>query len=257
MVSQPSSFFIPDWPAPTSIGAAISLRSGGISKGLFSSNNMALHVGDNTADVRANRDSLISKLGLTDTPLWLNQVHGTHVIYVPDAEEIPDADGSYTDKSQTICAVMTADCLPILLCDKAGSEVAAVHAGWRGLCHGVVRQAVEKFRSPAEQIMAFLGPAIGPKAFEVGPEVLESFLDNAQSQQHQKSIITAFKSTDNNQFNDHFFANLYVLARAELVACGIDSIFGGDFCTFSDKERFYSYRREQTTGRHASLIWLK
>ena len=233
------------------------MRSGGISKGPFSSNNMALHVGDNATDVLANRDSLISKLGLLDTPLWLNQVHGTHVIYVPDGEEIPDADGSYTDKSQTICAVMTADCLPILLCDKAGSEVAAVHAGWRGLCHGVVRQAVGKFRSPAEQIMAFLGPAIGPKAFEVGPEVLELFLDNAQSQQHQKSIITAFKSTDNNQFSDHFFADLYALARAELVACGIDSIFGGDFCTFSDKERFYSYRREQTTGRHASLIWLK
>ena len=152
---------------------------------------------------------------------------------------------------------MTADCLPILLCDRAGSEVAAVHAGWRGLCHGIVRQAVGKFRSPTEQIMAFLGPAIVPKAFEVGPEVLESFLDNAQSQQHQKSIITAFKSTDNNQFNDHLFADLYALARAELVACGIDSIFGGDFCTFSDKERFYSYRRDQTTGRHASLIWLK
>ena len=195
------------------------MRSGGISKGLFSSNNMALHVGDNATDVRANRDSLISRLGLLDTPQWLNQVHGTNVIYVPDAEEIPDADGSYTDKSLTICAVMTADCLPILLCDKAGSEVAAVHAGWRGLCHGVVRQAVGKFRSPTEQIMAFLGPAIGPKAFEVGPEVLESFLDNAQSQQHQKSIITAFKSTDNNQFNDHFFADLYALARAELVAC--------------------------------------
>ena len=257
MVSQPSSFFIPDWPAPTSIGAAISLRLGGISKGPFSSNNMALHVGDNAIDVRVNRDSLISRLGLLNPPLWLNQVHGTDVIYASDAEEIPDADGSYTDESQTICAVMTADCLPILLCDKAGSEVAAVHAGWRGLCYGVVRQAVGKFRSPAEQIMAFLGPAIGPKAFEVGPEVLESFLDNAQSQQHQKSIITAFKSTDNNQFNDHLFADLYALARAELVACGIDSIFGGDFCTFSDKERFYSYRRDQTTGRHASLIWLK
>lgn len=257
MVSQPSSFFIPDWPAPTSIGAAISLRLGGISKGPFSSNNMALHVGDNAIDVRVNRDSLISRLGLLNPPLWLNQVHGTDVIYASDAEEIPDADGSYTDESHTICAVMTADCLPILLCDKAGSEVAAVHAGWRGLCYGVVRQAVGKFRSPSEQIMAFLGPAIGPKAFEVGPEVLESFLDNAQSQQHQKSIITAFKSTDNNQFNDHLFADLYALARAELVACGIDSIFGGDFCTFSDKERFYSYRREQTTGRHASLIWLK
>ena len=253
MASGADSFFVPTWPAPDSVGSAISLRGGGVSDGLYSSNNMALHVEESAVNTQANRASFVKYLNLTGTPVWLDQVHGTDVIYAPDAHDIPQADGSYSDKTGVICAVMTADCLPVLLCNKQGTQVAAVHAGWRGLSLGVVRKAVGKFCSNDGPLIAFLGPAIGPHAFGVGSEVKQTFLDNAHSQAHRQAIKNAFTESEN---ESHYLADIYALARAELNDCGVLDIYGGDYCTFSDSERFYSYRRNPITGRHASLIWL-
>ena len=177
MASDADSFFVPNWPVPDSVGSAISLRYGGVSNGQYSSNNMALHVGDSVVNTQTNRAALVKRLNLTGIPVWLEQVHGTDVIYAPNAKDMPQADGSYSDKAGVICAVMTADCLPLLLCNKQGTQVAAVHAGWRGLAFGVIRKAMTQFSPNDEPILAFLGPAIGPEAFEVGPEVKQVFLD--------------------------------------------------------------------------------
>lgn len=222
----------------------------------YSSNNMALHVGDSPINVQANRASLVEQLNLTHSPVWLDQIHGVDVIYAPDAKGTPVADGSYSDQAGVVCAVMTADCLPVLLCDKQGSQVAVVHAGWRGLAAGVVRNAVTKFPSHDGSLMAFLGPAIGPCAFEVGAEVQQAFLDNAQSQAHRQAISGAFAPSENVGRKDHYLADIYALARGELNSSGVFDIYGGDDCTFSDSEQFYSYRREPVIGRHASIIWL-
>ena len=257
MASKADSFFIPNWPVPDSVGSAISLRNGGVSEGPYSSNNMAFHVGDSPASVQANRASLVAVLNLTRPPVWLDQVHGVDVIYAPNAKGTPEADGSYSDEAGFVCAVMTADCLPVLLCNKKGSQIAAVHAGWRGLAAGIVRKAVAKFPSHDGPLMAFLGPAIGPYAFEVGAEVQQVFLDNAQSQAHRQAIFGAFTPSDDAGRKDRDWANIYALARGELNSCGVFNIYGGDDCTFSDSEQFYSYRREPVVGRHASLIWLK
>ena len=257
MASKADSFFIPNWPVPDSVGSAISLRYGGVSEGPYSSNNMAFHVGDSPASVQANRASLVALLNLTRPPVWLDQVHGVDVTYAPNVKGTPEADGSYSDKAGVVCAVMTADCLPVLLCNKQGSQVAVVHAGWRGLAAGVVRNAVAKFPSHDGPLMAFLGPAIGPCAFEVGAEVQQEFLDNAQSQAHRQVISGAFTPSHNVGRKDHYLADIYALARGELNSCGVFDIYGGDDCTFSNPEQFYSYRREPVIGRHASLIWLK
>ena len=257
MASNADSFFIPNWPVPDSVGSAISLRYGGVSEGPFSSNNMAFHAGDSPINVQANRASLIEQLNLTSSPVWLDQVHGIDVIYAPTVKGTPEADGSYSDQAGVVCAVMTADCLPVLLCNKQGSQVAVVHAGWRGLAAGVVRKAAAKFLSHDGPLMAFLGPAIGACAFEVGAEVQQAFLDNAQSQSHRQAIFGAFRPSDNTGRKDHYLADIYALARGELNSCGVFDIYGGDDCTFSNPEQFYSYRREPVTGRHATLIWLK
>ena len=245
------SSLIPDWPAPKTVGAAITTRHGGCSRAPFNDNNLALHVGDNEFDVEANRQLLASSLGLTEQPLWLQQVHGTEIVYGPNANGIPIADASYSDKAGAACVVMTADCLPVLMCNQQGTRVAAAHAGWRGLCNGILRKSVATF-PPGDQLMAYLGPAIGPKAFEVGAEVLQAFLNNAHNEQHAEAIKAAFVPA----LPGKYLADLYALARAELACCGVNAVYGGDNCTFNDTERFYSYRREPETGRFASLIWL-
>ena len=247
-----TSLITPDWPAPAHIGAAITTRQGGCSRAPFDSNNLALHVADAESAVRANRQALIDELGLSRQPLWLDQVHGTEVIYLPEASAVPTADASFTDSPEQACAIMAADCLPVLFCDQQGTQVAAAHAGWRGLCNGILRKTVAKFTHP-DQVMAYLGPAIGPQAFEVGAEVLQAFIEGAQGAQQLEAIQTAFIPCR----QDKYLADLFALARAELVGCGVSAIFGGDYCTFADATRFYSYRREAKTGRMASLIWLK
>lgn len=246
-----TSWISPDWPAPENIGAAITTRQGGCSPMPFDSNNLALHVSDDATNVHANRKSLAEQLGLSQPPLWLDQVHGTEVVYAPEAGA-PKADASFTDQPAVACAIMTADCLPVLFCNQQGTQVAAAHAGWRGLCNGILRKTVAKFTQP-DQVMAYLGPAIGPEVFEVGPEVLQAFIEGAQGAQQLVAIETAF--TPSRQ--DKYLADLYALARAELTACGVSAIYGGGYCTFSDSTRFYSYRREAKTGRMASLVWLK
>ena len=249
-----NQYFIPDWPAPKNVRSAISLRTGGVSEGPFNSNNLALHVEDTPAHVLANRQALVAALNLPCDPLWLEQVHGTDIVYVPKAQGVPSADGSYTDTASTVCAVLTADCLPVLLCNQSGTHVAAAHAGWRGLCNGILRDSVATFPQHDDQIMAYLGPAIGPQTFEVGAEVLESFLAKAQNVEHQQAIRAAF--VPSSTIGKHL-ADLYALARAELAASGVTAVYGGEHCTFSQPEQFYSYRRDRKTGRNASLIWLQ
>ena len=252
---MPIDVITPQWPAPANVGSAITLRTGGCSTAPFDQSNLALHVQDNPQDVIANRQSLVQSLELPAQPLWLDQVHSTDLVYVPEAIDTPRADGSYSDQSGTVCAVLTADCLPVLLCDSAGTQVAAAHAGWRGLCGGILRKTVATFKQSPDQLLAYLGPAIGPQVFEVGGEVLQAFLDQAQNPQHQRAIVAAFTSRES--AGDKYLANLCALARAELQASGVTQIYGGDYCSYSDSGRFYSYRREPKTGRNGSLIWLR
>jgi YfiH family protein len=247
-----TSFLIPNWPAPDTVNAVITLRGSGISKAPFNSFNLADHVGDDPTAVSANRQQLIESLGLLSQPIWLNQVHGTEIVYGPEAHNQPDADASYTDTIEQACVVLTADCLPVLFCNQQGTQVAAAHAGWRGLCAGILRKTIACF-SPEDTVLAYLGPAIGPQVFEVGEEVYEAFASGAKNSQHRTLIKSAFEPSGEN----HYLADLYALARAELRLCGVEHIYGGQNCTFSQSDHFYSYRRDQITGRNASLIWLK
>lgn len=241
-----------DWPAPEAVGAAITVRTGGVSQGSFESNNMALHVDDNESTVLQNRQRLQAELGLEQQPLWLDQCHGTAIVLVEESFGVPRADASHTRQAHRACVVMTADCLPVLFCNRQGTQVAAAHAGWRGLCNGILRKTVAQFDCP-ESVIAYLGPAIGPKVFEVGAELLPAFVTNAQDAVQVVAIQSAFIPLQSGQF----LANLYALARAELASCGVKAVYGGEFCSFSEPERFYSYRRAPTTGRNAALIWLK
>jgi polyphenol oxidase len=168
-------FLIPDWPVPAGVKSAITLRSGGCSSAPFDSNNLAMHVEDCQADVQSNRNNLVETLALPTQPLWLDQCHGTDLVYIPYSKQAITADGSYSDKPGTVCAILTADCLPVLFCNQSATQVAAAHAGWRGLCAGILRKTVATFKGSPEQLMAYLGPAIGPQVFEVGAEVLQAF----------------------------------------------------------------------------------
>ncbi len=235
---------IPDWPAPANVKAYCTTRSGGVSGGPWRSLNLAAHVQDDPQAVAENRRRLADELGLPTPPRWLTQVHGA-TIALSDNATGDEADGRYSDRRGQVCAVLTADCLPVLLCDRSGREVAAVHAGWRGLANGVLEAAVRRFRREPANLLAWLGPAIGPQAFEVGEEVRMAFVrDHADAE-------GAFAANR----PGHWLANLYELARIRLAACGVSATFGGDFCTFTEDNRFYSYRRDVITGRMASLIW--
>ena len=255
---------IPSWPAPTNISAAITTRSGGCSISPWDSLNLAFHVGDNPKSVKQNWQSVSEQLNLPSTPQLLNQVHGIDIVEVGIRKEIaneiiPTADGCYTKIPDLVCTVMTADCLPILLCNTAGTEVAAIHAGWRGLAAGVVCNAVKQFCSPATDLMAYLGPAISQRNFEVGPEVRQAFLSSSSHEHVQHKINACFTQSDSEHGNskgDHWIADLYGLARIALNETGVSHIYGGDFCSYADAERFYSYRRDGQTGRMASLIWI-
>lgn len=245
-----SSFIItPDWQVPEHVKSFSTTRLGGVSQGRFSSNNLALHVNDKESDVLKNRALLCENYHLPAEPLWLNQTHSTIVVEADlsrDANIVLEADASFSTKKSAVCVVMTADCLPVLLCDKSGTQVAAVHAGWRGLLNGVIENTLEQFTVEGRDIVAWLGPAIGPKAFEVGTEVRDLFIN------HDLDALRAFR-----QCNDEkWLADIYELARMRLMSFGVSDIYGGDFCTFSDEDSFYSYRRDQTCGRMATLIWL-
>lgn len=245
MQRQPG-ILVPDWPCPANVRSVITTREGGISQGAYASFNLADHVGDDPAAVEQNRQRLLSAAGLPQAPAWLKQVHGTRVVNVANADPATEADGSYAIGATGVCVVMTADCLPVLLADEAGSRVAALHAGWRGLANGIIEQGVKAFDS-SDPLLAYLGPAIGPRAFEVGDDVVEAFCEfDPQAEQ-------AFEAT----IPGKWLADIYLLARQRLRGLGVTRIFGGDDCTYTEADRFYSYRRDGDCGRMASLIWIE
>lgn len=236
---------IPDWPAPTQVRACTTTRIGGISSSPYDTLNLASHVGDDPQAVAENRRRLREHLALPAEPRWLNQVHGSCAADAALVADPCDADASFTALPGVVCAVLTADCLPLLLCNRAGTKVAAVHAGWRGLHGGVVEQTVRALNLPGSELFAWLGPAIGPDTFEVGGEVREAFISV------EARAAEAFRP-----HGERWLADLYLLARQRLASVGVTQVYGGDRCTFSEPEKFYSYRREAKTGRMASLIWI-
>lgn len=237
-----------DWPAPSHVHAGVTTRLGGVSGAPYRSLNLAAHVQDDPLAVQRNRAILRERMALPSEPCWLNQVHGNNVV---DAAMTypnpPQADASVTDQPASVCVVMTADCLPVLLCDRAGQQVAAVHAGWRGLHNRVISAALARLAVTPSEILAWLGPAIGPQAFEVGVDVYDAFM------KCDPAYAAVFRGKD----PQHWWMDAYAAARLELQQAGVTAVFGGDFCTVHDPKRFYSYRRDGITGRMASLIWME
>ena len=241
----------PDWPAPVNVHAWSTSRVQGVSEAPYQGLNLALHVGDRSEAVQLNRQRLAQVLALPQTPLWLDQVHQQQVVNAAELvncgepERQLEADAAYSPQAGVVCAVMTADCLPLLICNRRGDRVAAVHAGWRGLAAGVIESTLVALQQPADELLVWLGPAIGPSAFEVGEEVRQAFIaEDAET-------VSAFQQNR----PGHYLADIYALARRRLQAFGVQAIYGGGFCTFTDANHFYSYRRDGTTGRQASLIW--
>jgi polyphenol oxidase len=233
----------PDWPAPTNIQAATTLRTGGISQGNYASLNLAAHVGDKLELVQQNRETVKSMLNLPSEPIWLNQTHSNRAVEAIAKTSPPQADASYTQKQGVVCVVMTADCLPLLVCAADGSEIAAIHAGWRGLVDGVIDNTIAALQS--KDVLVWLGPAIGPDCFEVGDDVRQAYLSKSAG------FSPAFKPQSPNKW----LADIYQLARINLGMLDVHKVYGGGLCTVTDKERFYSYRRDKDTGRMATLIW--
>lgn len=237
-----NDLIVPDWPVPPNVKALQTTRSGGFSAAPYDSLNLGDHVGDDPLAVERNRQ-LLGEL-LPSEPIWLEQVHEVDVIQAEYAGCRPAADACIARSKNAVCVVMTADCLPVLLCDETGSVVGAAHAGWRGLASGVIEATVEAMGVPGERLLAWLGPAIGPQAFEVGDDVRQAFLS------HDPTSARAFITR-----GDKFLADIYSLARRRLAALGVERIHGGGYCTFNDRQRFFSYRRDGQTGRMATLIW--
>lgn len=238
-----TEFIVPDWPAPPSVRALTTTRRGGYGAGPYAGFNLAAHVGDDPLAVAANRQRLRHRLPAA--PSWLRQVHGIRCVDAARAAHNAEADASFSRSPAAACAVMTADCLPVLFCDAAGTVVAAAHAGWRGLAAGVLEATVAAMAVPAPDLMAWLGPAIGPEAFEVGGEVRAVFLAD------DGAAAAAFRPS-----GDKWLGDLYALARLRLARLGLTRVFGGGLCTYGDRERFFSYRRDGATGRMATLVWL-
>ena len=241
-----NGWLYPDWPVPGNVRALVTTRAGGVSRGAYASLNLGAHVGDDPAAVAENRRRLVEAADLPVAPVWLSQVHGLGVARLTK-ESAPgiEADAALTDTPGVVCAVLTADCLPVLFCNRAGTRVAAAHAGWRGLAGGVLEASVDALETSPEDLHVWLGPAIGPAAFEVGDEVREAFVA------HNPLADRAFAPSARGRW----LADLYSLARLRLAACGVRSVHGGDYCTLTDARRFYSYRRDGETGRMASLVW--
>lgn len=238
-------FLRADWPAPANVRTLITTRNGGFSGGAYTSLNLGLHVGDDAAAVGQNRERVRQKVGKNIA--YLNQVHGIAVADAADAvRHLRDADAVVASDNQTACAVMTADCLPVLLCDVSGSVVGAAHCGWRSLAGGVLHHTTAKMAAAPSDIMAYLGPAIGPQSFEVGEDVRQAFCATLPE------ADTAFVP----QGGQKYLADIYTLARLMLQREGIRQIYGGGFCTVLQREHFFSYRRDKQTGRMASIIWL-
>jgi YfiH family protein len=238
----------PDWRVSTRVNACVTTRVGGYSSAPYDSLNVGNHVDDDPESVQHNRKRLSRILGLPSEPKWLNQVHGKTVLNAAQIQFGDQADASFSHESGVVCVVMTADCLPVFFSNVEGREVAVAHAGWRGLCSGVLEATIDAMQAPPSRIVAWLGPAIGPECFEVGDDVRSAF------QQTDSAATQAFRSSSNGKW----LADIYTLARLRLERVGIKKLFGGGLCTFQDGRRFYSYRRDgPQSGRMASLIWME
>ena len=247
--------FEAQWPAPARVRTLVTTRSGGSSRDPFAENNLAFHVGDSAADVSANRKRLDEQLGDDVQVQWLRQVHGVAAVEA-GTSDTPEADACLTRTPGRACAVLTADCLPVLVCDRQAAQVAAAHAGWRGLAAGVLVETLRRFAAPPADLLVWLGPAISQAHFEVGPEVRDGFLASPLAQQlggiYTAGIDAAFRVAPG---GDRPHGDLFAVARAQCQALGVNGVYGGALCSYADR-RFYSYRREGRTGRMASLIWL-
>lgn len=238
----------PDWRVPGRVRALTTLRTGGVSGGPFASLNLGARVGDDPGAVAANRQRLANAAGLPAEPVWLRQIHGVRVVRAGDpVAEDTEADAAFTDRPGVVCAVLTADCLPVFLARTDGSAVAVAHAGWRGLAAGVIESTVAALDPEQGPLAAWLGPAIGPDAFEVGPEVREAFVVRHPEDE------SAFRAGH----GDRYLADLYALARARLGRAGVTEVSGGGRCTYTDEPAFFSHRRDGLSGRMASLIWME
>lgn len=236
-----------NWPAPPHVQAFTTTRVGGFSLAPFDTFNLGMHVGDSKADVLQNREVLQRKKNLPHAPLWLEQKHTTTVVCADlRYDAYPVADASYSFMPGRVCAVLTADCLPLLICDTQGTQVAAVHAGWRGLAEGIVPATVAQLKAHPKDLLVWMGPAIGPQAFEVKDDVRDIFLEKKSGKsEHFRETAAGV-----------YLADMYAMARFQLEKCGVEQVYGGEHCTYTDTERFFSYRRNGTTGRMASVIWV-
>lgn len=240
-------WLMPEWPVPPWVSACTTSRHGGVSEGNFASLNLAEHVGDDPLHVAENRRRLIDTLSLPSAPKWLQQVHGTMAVDAAGFTSADPADASFVSRPGIACAVLTADCLPVLLCNSDGTKVAAVHAGWRGLLGGIIENCVRALHCPGTKLLAWLGPAIGSKAFEVGNDVRDAFITE------DRRSAFAFKPSPGGRW----LADINILARQRLARMCVTAVYGGHWCTVSDRRRFYSYRRDGVTGRMASIIWME
>ena len=250
-------FIYPQWPAPKNVRALSTNRIGGVGKPPFDSFNLAMHVDDENENVIANREILSKQAGLPSQPNWLNQTHSTDVIEIESSKKssdalakgvLIDADGSITSQTHAVCGVLTADCMPVLFTNKTGTRVAAIHAGWRGLANGILEKAVSEMNCPPEQIIAWVGPCIGPTAFEVGMEVRDQL----------GGPNTAYTASENSSADSKkVYADLVQLAQIRLQQVGVVAFSASGECTYNNKTNFFSYRRTGQCGRMATLIWME
>ncbi|MGB0833640.1 MAG: peptidoglycan editing factor PgeF [Psychrobium sp.] len=236
---------IPNWAAPSYVKAFTTIRTGGVSEAPFDTNNLGAHVGDDLAAVIANRQAINHHL--SNDVIWLNQTHSIDVVEInADTPQNSDGDAAFTTLTNTPCCVMTADCLPLLVTNRSGSKVAAIHGGWRGLADGIVENSLSYFNESPSELLVWLGPAIGPEQFEVGQDVVDIFVSK-----HPDNRL-CFKAR-----GDKFLADIYQLARNTLNRYGVTQISGGDYCTVTQGDKFFSYRRDGQTGRMATVIWIE
>jgi YfiH family protein len=240
-----SEWIVPDWPAPPRVRALISTRAGGVSQAPYASMNLGAHVGDEPFAVEKNREIL--RASLPADPVWMHQVHGNTVVDATQVNDVPSADAAIAQTRHRICAVMSADCMPLLFAASDARVVGVAHAGWRGMAAGVIEATLEAMAIAPADCLVYMGPAIGPAAFEVGQDVFDAFV---RANEQDERAFTRQASTGK------YLADLYTLARLRLTRAGVQRIYGGGFCTYTDAQRFYSYRRDSRTGRMASLIWL-
>jgi YfiH family protein len=239
------NWITPNWNAPKQVKAFASTRIGGCSKPPYEGLNLGMHVGDDPILVQRNRELLQQQTQMPTAPVWLSQTHSTVVLEVAQpTNDVLDADGVITSSPNVVCSAMTADCLPVLITNTQGTQVAAIHAGWRGLAGGIVENALTHF---SNDVMLWLGPAIGPQAFEVGEDVLQAFLD------YDSKAATAFVP---GKQQGKWWADMATLTRLRMAKLGIDQVFDSGLCTYQDPQCFYSYRRDGVTGRQATFIWI-